>query len=93
MVGVANLVRTIDGMPTMKVSMMPPTPTTSVIHPTRSEVPGSGANMNQLPMMTSTMPTPVQRRGMPTCTSMANASIASTTTATAQPRAGSSARP
>ena len=38
------------------------------------------------------MPTPVQNRGMPTCTSIANASIASTSSATAQPRAGSSAR-
>ena len=93
MVGVAKRVRTIDGMPTMNVSIVPPMPTSSVIQPSRSDVPGSGSYRNQLPMMTSTMPTPVQSRGMPTWTSIANASIASTSSATAHARAGSAARP
>ena len=92
-VGVAKRVRTIDGMPTMNVSMIPPMPAISVIHDGRSEVPGSGSNRYQLPTIVSTTPTPVQTRGIPTCTSTANATIAATISPTAQPRAGQRGQP
>ena len=41
MVGVAKRVRTIDGMPTMNVSITPPMPTISVIQPRRMSLPGT----------------------------------------------------
>ncbi len=92
-VGVANLVRTIDGIPTMKVSEMPPTPAMSASHDGRIDEPGIDSNRNQLPMIVSTMPNPVQNLGIPTCTSIANAIIASMISATAHVRVGSTARP
>ena len=42
-VGVAKRVRVIDGMPTTNVSKVPPMPTSRVIHPIRSDVPGNGS--------------------------------------------------
>ena len=44
-------------------------------------------------MMNNTIPTPVHDLGMPTCTSIANASIDSTSSATAAGRVGSALRP
>ncbi len=49
-VGVANLVRTIDGMPTMNVRLIPPMPAMSASHEGRIDEPGIGSNRNQLPM-------------------------------------------
>ncbi len=92
-VGVANRVRTIEGMPTMKVRLMPPIPAMSASHDGRIDEPGIGSNRNQLPMTVNTMPTPVQKRGMPTWTSTAKAIIASMIKPTAQTRVGSTARP
>ena len=93
MVGVAKRVRTIEGIPTMKVSMIPPIPAIRVIHDGRRVAPGSGWNKNQLPMIVNTIPTPVHTRGMPTCTSMAKATIANTSSAIAQVLVGSAPRP
>ncbi len=92
-VGVANRVRTIDGMPTMNVRVMPPIPASSASHDGRNEVPGSGSNRNRLATATRKIPTPVQNRGMPTCTSMAKASMASTIKANAHGRVGRTAAP
>ncbi len=92
-VGVAKRVRVIDGMPTMNVSITPPMPAIRAIHDGRIDVPVTGSNSHRLPTIVSTMPTPVQNRGIPTWTSTANANIATTSSATAQPRAGSAARP
>ena len=93
MVGVAKRVRTIEGMPTMNVSVMPPIPAIRASHDGRIDDPGTGSNRNQLPMMVSTIPTPVQSLGIPTWTSTANASMASMISATAQGRVGRTARP
>src|SRR6478735_2413533 len=92
-VGVANRVRTIEGMPTTNVSSTPPMPASSVIHDGRSDAPGRGSNSHQLAMTVPTVPTAVHKRGTPTCTSTANASIEATISPTAQARAGSAARP
>ena len=61
----------------MKVSEMPPIPAISASHEGRIDEPGIDSNRNQLPMIVNTMPTPVQNRGIPTWTSIANAIIAS----------------
>jgi hypothetical protein len=92
-VGVAKRERTIDGMPTMKVRLMPPIPAISASHEGRIDEPGIGSNRNQLPMTVRTMPTPVQNRGIPTCTSTAKAIIASMINATAHVRVGRTASP
>ena len=92
-VGVANRVRTIEGMPTMNVRLMPPIPAMSASHEGRIEEPGIDSNRNQLPITVNTMPTPVQNRGIPTWTSIANAIIASMIRTTAHVRVGSTARP
>ena len=57
MVGVANRVRTIDGMPTMNASTMPPMPASSVIHDGRSVTPGQRLEQQQAADDVSTMPT------------------------------------
>ncbi len=44
-------------------------------------------------MMVSTIPTPVQKRGIPTCTSIANANMANMIRTSAHVRVGSTARP
>ena len=51
-------------------------PAIRLSHVGRSVVPLTGSNSQRLPTMVKTMPTPVQKRGMPTCTSTANATIA-----------------
>ena len=66
MVGVANRVRTMFGMPTMNVRVMPPRPASRAIHVGRMLVPGSDSNKNAVPMTVSSKPTPVQNLGIPT---------------------------
>ena len=51
-------------------------PASKVIHDGRSVVPGSGSNSIRLANTVSTIPTPVHKRGTPTWTSTAKASIA-----------------
>ena len=63
MVGVANRVRTIDGMPTMNVSTMPPIPASSASHDGRNVVPGNGSKRNRLATATRKMPDPGPEAG------------------------------
>jgi hypothetical protein len=92
-VGVAKRVRTIDGMPLKNVIAAPTMPTTSVSHDGRSTCPSAEPNMNHDDTIRLTMPTPVQKRGIPTWTSIAKANIANSSRATAHPRTGSAPRP
>ena len=93
MVGVANRVRTIEGIPTMKVRLMPLMPATRASHEGRIDAPGIDSNRNQLPTTVSTMPVPVQNLGIPTWTSTANAIMAKVISTTAHGRVGSTASP
>ena len=92
-VGVAKRVRTMDGMPTMKVSVMPPTPAMSVIHDGRNDAPSTSRNSNHDPTVNRARPTPVHSRGIPTCTSIANAAIDTMIAASAHPLMGRAAKP
>ena len=67
--------------------------TTSVSHDGRSDCPSALPNRNHDATIRLAMPTPVQNLGMPTWTSMANANIENSSSATAQPRTGSTPSP
>ena len=92
-VGVAKRVRTMLGIPTINASAIMAIPETSVIHDMRMLLPSIGSYNANDATTNMTRPTPVQKRGTPTCTSTANASTASTMSATAHPRTGKEANP
>src|SRR5262249_20983094 len=92
-VGVAKRVRVIDGIPTMNASIVPPIPAIRLSQFGRSDDPLTGSKIQKLPMIVNTIPTPVQKRGMPTGTSTATATIAATSSPTAHHRDGTSAMP
>ena len=89
----ANLVRTIDGIPTTKAKEIAATPEASVSQESRTSPPSLGRNRVTLEIINSARPRPVKNRGIPTCTSIARANIAINISTRLAPRSGNVANP